>query len=174
VVELQRGQAYREETHLFWVSVGIRVPECQLRSFAPEEDGKKFYHEWQCNLRWTVGEKSKKQNGSYNLRKPVEPMIEDILGRLTTSVLPMFDTLSSRDAILDRRMDYPQLWPRQHMLDSAMITGRRGDVARAIELLLAHGCEVEGADFIDRYPDAKTEPEACLTALAARFNISLE
>lgn len=174
VIELQRGQAYREETHLFWVSVGIRVPECQLRSFAPVADGKRFYHEWQCNLRWTVGERSKKQNGSYNLRKPVEPIIADILARLTSSVLPMFDVLSSRDAILAKRMDYPQLWPMHHLLDSALIAGRRGDIARATELLLAHGCEAEGADFAARYPDAKAEPEACLTALAARFSISLE
>ena len=159
VVELQRGQAYREETHLFWVSVGVRVPECQLRTFAPVADGKRFYHEWQCNLRWTVGERSKKQNGSYNLRKPVEPIIADILARLTSAVLPMY---------------YPQLWPMHHLLDSALIAGRRGDIARATELLLAHGCEAEGADFAARYPDAKAEPEACLTALAARFNISLE
>lgn len=173
VIELQRGQAYREETHLFWVSVGIRVPECQLRSFAPEEDAKRFYHEWQCNLRWTVGERNKKQNGSYNLRKPLEPIMEDILARLTTSVLPMLDTLCSREAILERRMDYPQLWPQRHLLDSALIAGRRGDISRATELLLAHGCEEEGADFVARYPDAGTEPEACLQALAARFYITL-
>lgn len=173
VVEFQRGQAYREETHLFWVSVGIRVPECQLRSFVPEENAKKFYHEWQCNLRWTVGEKSKKQTGAYNLRKPVEPIIADVLARLSTSVLPMFDVLSSRDAILEKRMNYPQLWPQQHLLDSALIAGRRGDMLRATELLLAFGCEVESADFIDRYPDAKEEPAACLPRLAARFNIEM-
>lgn len=174
VIELQRGQAYREETHLFWVSVGLRVPECQLRSFAPVEEAKRYYHEWQCNLRWTVGERGKKHNGSYNLRKPVEPIKEDILARLTSSVLPMFDVLSSRDAILEKRMDYPQLWPVRHLLDSALIAGRRGDVGRATELLLAYGCETEGADFIARCPDAKAEPEACLTALAARFNITLK
>ena len=173
VIELQRGQAYREETHLFWVSVGIRVPECHLRSLAPEENAKKFYHEWQCHLRWTVGEKSKKQTGSYDLRKPLEPIIGDILARLKASVLPMFDVLSSRDAILAHRMDYPQLWPQRHLLDSALIVGRRGDLARAAELLLAHGCETEGAEFAGRYPDAAVEPEACLTALAAHFNILL-
>ena len=174
VIELQRGQAYREETHLFWVSVGIRVPECQLRSFAPAEEAKRFYHEWQCNLRWTVGERSKKQTGAYDLRKPVEPIIGDILARLTGSVLPLFEALSGRDAILARRMDYPQLWPMRHLLDSALIAGRRGDAGRATELLLAHACEVEGADFIAGLPDAKAEPEACLRALAARYSISLE
>lgn len=173
VVEFQRGQAYREETHLFWVSVGIRVPECALRSFVPEENAKKFYHEWQCNLRWTVGEKSKKQTGSYNLRKPVEPIITDVIARLSTSVLPMFDVLNSRDAILEKRMDYPQLWPQQHLLDSALIAGCQGDILRATELLLAHAYEVEGTDFNDRYPDAKEVPEACLSMLAARFNIEL-
>lgn len=173
VIELQRGQAYREETHLFWVNVGIRVPECQLCSFQPEANAKKYYHEYECNLRWTVGEKSKKQTGTYNLRKPVEPIIADILARLNASVLPMLNALISRDAILERRMAYPQLWPQEHLLDSALIAGRRGDLARATELLLAHGCAVESADFISRYPDAQKEPEACLMALAARFSISL-
>lgn len=173
VVELQRGQAYREETHLFWVNVGIRVPECELRSFAPEANAKKYYHEWQCNLRWTVGERSKKKTGEYNLRKPIGPIIEDILTRLNTSVLPMFDTLSSRDAILEKRMNYPQLWPQDMLLDNALIHGRRGDLDKAMELLLAYGCEVESADFIQRYPDAHQDAEACLLALAARFCIDL-
>lgn len=40
VVEIQRGQAYREETHLFWINIGIRVPECVLKSFRPEANAK--------------------------------------------------------------------------------------------------------------------------------------
>jgi len=61
VVELQRGQAYREETHLFWVNAGIRVPECALRTFVPGENTKKYYHEYECSHRWTIGEQSKKK-----------------------------------------------------------------------------------------------------------------
>lgn len=173
VIELQRGQAYLEETHLFWVSVGVRVPECVQRTFSPQESAKKYYHEWQCNLRWTVGEKSKKHNGSYNLRKPVGPIIEDVLMRLNASILPVFDALSSRDTILARRMDYPQLWPQRHLLDSALIVGRRGDLQRAAELLLAHWRETEGADCPDGRPEAVADPLACLPLLAAHFNISL-
>jgi len=171
VVEFQRGQAYREETHLFWVNVGIRVPECALRSFVSEEHPKKYYHEYECNLRWTIGEQSKKKNGVYNLRKPIAPIIEDILAHLNTSVLPMFEVLDHREAIMEQRMKFPQLWPDHHLLDNAMILGRRGEVQQAIELLLTFGCEVEDASFRERYPDALLESQACLQALAARFNI---
>ncbi len=173
VVEIQRGQAYREETHLFWVNVGIRVPECQLRSFAPGENTKKYYHEYECNMRWTLGEESKRKTGVYNLRKPLEPMIEDILHRLEGSALPMFEVLCSRDAILEKRTAYPQLWPNHPLLDSALIYGRRGEVDQAMKQLLAYGCEVESADFRQRYPNMDTEPKACLQALAARFHIDL-
>lgn len=171
VVELQRGQAYREETHLFWICVGIRIPECQLRSFLPEEKPKKYYHEYECNLRWTVGEQSKKKNGSYNLRKPIAPIIEDVLNRLNASVLPMFDALNSREAIIGQRMKYPQLWPNHPLFDHAMIQGRRGHIHQAIKLLLSYGCEIEDEGFRQRYPDAVLEPQRCLERLAARFNI---
>ena len=113
VVELQRGQAYLEQTHLLWVSVGIRVPECQLRTFAPEENAKKYYHEWECSLRYALGEKSKRQSGAYDLRKPLEPIIEDILGRLQTSALPALEALSSR-----RRS-----WPAGRTTRSSIPTG---------------------------------------------------
>lgn len=172
VVEFQRGQAYREETHLFWVNVGIRIPECQLRSFSPEEK-KKYYHEYECNMRWTLGEKSKKKTGEYNLNKPVEPIVEDIVTRLNTSVLPMFDKLNSRAAILEKRKEYPQFWPNHPLLDSALIYGRRGEINQALKLLLAYGCEVESADFPQRYPSIDTDPKACLLALAARFYIDV-
>lgn len=175
VVEIQRGQAYREETHLFWVNVGIRVPECVQHSFHPEANAQRYYHEYQCNMRWTLGEQSKKKTGVYNLRKPVEPMIADILQRLSTSVLPTLEALSSRDAIMAKRRLYPQFsqfLAHHPSFDCAMICGCRGDIQQAIEYLLDYGCAVESADFPSRYPDAQKEPESCLRALASRFNIT--
>lgn len=170
VVELQRGQAYREETHLLWVSVGIRVPECQLRTFAPEENAKKYYHEWECNLRYTLGEKSKKKNGSYDLRKPVEPIIEDILGRLQASVLPALEALSSRDAILACRSDYPQFYSEwMPLLMEAMICGRRGELERAAALFNEHYRTCGDP----RHPQAAQAHRAYLQELAARLGITI-
>lgn len=46
VIHFQLGQAYRGETHLLVVNVGIRVPECVNRQFFPEANPKKYYHEY--------------------------------------------------------------------------------------------------------------------------------
>lgn len=174
VVEFQRGQAYREETHLFWVSAGIRVPECALRSFAPEENPKKYYHEYECNMRWTLGEKSKKKTGEYNLRKPVEQIIEDILTRLNASVLPAFEALSSRDAILAHQMEYPQFYAgRLILLENAMIYGRRGDIAKAEEMLNAHYRTGGDEAHARRYPEVHKAHQASLRELADKLGIRI-
>ena len=55
VINFQCGQSYREETHLMWVNIGIRVPECFLRSFSPDENPKKYYRESECNIRSRLG-----------------------------------------------------------------------------------------------------------------------
>lgn len=174
VVEFQRGQAYREETHLFWVSVGIRVPECALRSFAPEEHPKKYYHEYECNLRWTLGEKSKKKTGEYNLRMPIATIIEDLLMRLNTAVLPMFDMLSSREAILARQEEYQQFNAGcLILLDNAMIYGRRGDTAKAAELFNEHYRTGGDEAYARRYPEVHRAHQASLRELAANLGIEI-
>lgn len=174
VVEIQRGQAYREETHLFWINIGIRLPECVLKSFHPEVNAKKYYHEYQCNMRWTLGEQSKKKTGEYNLRKPLEPMVADIKAKLENVILHVFEVLNSRDSIMAKRHQYPQFsqFVSNHpMFDCAMICGCRGEIQRAIKLLLDYGCEIESDDFPQHYPSAEKDPQACLQALANRFNI---
>lgn len=169
VVELQRGQAYLEQTHLFWVCVGIRIPECALRTFQPVETAK-YHRESECDLRYTLGEKSKKKNGSYDLRKPVEPIIEDILGRLHASVLPAFEALSSREAILARRHDYPQFFVGWlPLLMEAMICGRRGEPDRAAALFSEHYHTCGDP----RYPQAAQAHRASLRELAARLGITI-
>lgn len=174
VVEFQRGQAYREETHLFGVNVGIRVPECQLRSFLPEEKPKKYYHEYECNMRWTLGEKSKKKTGEYDLRRPLEPIMKDILHRLETSVLPMFEVLSSRDAILEKRGSYPQLWPTHlQLLERTMIYGRRGELVKAAECFNAHYRGENDPAFAQRQPEAHRQHQAYLRALADQLGITI-
>lgn len=172
VVEFQRGQAYREETHLFWVSAGIRVPECALRSLVPEENPKKFYHEYECNMRWTLGEKSKKKTGEYDLRKPLNPIVADILHRLEASVLPMFEVLSSRDVILEKRGSYPQLQPSHlYLLENALIYGRRGELEKAAKCFNAHYRGENDPAFVQRQPEAQRQHQEYLRELAEKLGI---
>ena len=68
VVGFQLGQAYRGETHLLWVNVGIRVPECMNHSFSPEETPKKYYHEYDCNIRSRLGLIEGKEEDCFDLQ----------------------------------------------------------------------------------------------------------
>lgn len=68
VIHFQCGQAYREETHLMWVNIGIRVPECMDRVFQPTAPMKKYYHEYECNIRCRLGELDGGRETTYDLR----------------------------------------------------------------------------------------------------------
>lgn len=174
VVAFRRGMAYQEQTHLVWVEVGIRVPECQLRSFRPETPMKAFYDVSQCNMAYVLGEQSKRKTGAYDLRKPTAPIIEDITGRLRASVLPMFEVLASREAILARRREFPQMClGHLVLLEHAMIYGRRGDLDRAAALFGEHyrTCGVD--DRGTPIPDAARAHREYLRELAARLQLPL-
>lgn len=137
VVNFQTGQAYRGETHLLYVDVGIRVPECMNHNFAAEELLKKFYHEYECNIRSRLGEVKGEKESCYDLRKPADSLIPDILEQIQEYVLPVFEALNSRDAILEKRRDYLHFdTMNDHLilLEEAMIYGRRGDLGKASEL----------------------------------------
>ena len=136
VVNFQLGQAYRGETHLLFVNVGIRVPECMTRRFTAEEPKKKYYHEHECNIRSRLGEIEGKRESCYDLRQPTEEITGDIVRQIQTLVLPAFEVLNNRDAILARRREYPQfdqMSRHQILLEEAMIYGRRGETEKAAE-----------------------------------------
>lgn len=141
VIHFQCGQAIRGENHLMWVNIGIRVPECDLRSFQPEQPLKKYYHEYECNLRTRLGTIRAKPEAEYDLRKRTDKIIKDILDQLQTYVLPVFDILNSREAILEKRRDFPLFDTiSSHLiaLEEAMIYGRLGNLDKATELFNAH------------------------------------
>lgn len=146
IIHFQLGQAYRGETHLLVVNVGIRVPECVNRKFSPEANPKKYYHEYDCNIRSRLGEIEGKAVSCYDLRQPVAPITDDILRQIETLVIPTFEILNSREGILARRQDYP-LFDLMNchliLLEEAMIYGRRGDLEKAKETfcLYYHLCE---------------------------------
>ena len=137
LINFQVGQAYRGETHLLFVNVGIRVPECALRSFEREETPRPYYHNYDCNMRSWLGTVEGRKESCYDLRKPAEPIIADILRQIRETVIPVFDKLNSRDAILEKRRDYPQfdvLNRHLILLEEAMIYGRRGEREKAAEV----------------------------------------
>jgi len=134
VVHFQTGPSHRGETHLLFVNLGIRVPECTLRSFTPEENPKKYYREYDCNIRSRLGTVEGKAESCYDLRQPGAAIAEDILRQLRKTVLPAFDKLNSREAILAHRREYPYLdIMNDHLilLEEAMIHGRQGNTALA-------------------------------------------
>lgn len=136
VIHFQCGQAYRDETHLLYVNIGIRVPECSLHSFLPEEPLKKYYHEYDCTIRSRLGTVRGKRESEYDLHKYTDKIIADILFQIQTYVLPVFDILSSRDAILEKRRDFP-LFDTTHshliLLEEAMVYGHLGNLEKATE-----------------------------------------
>ncbi len=137
VVNFQLGQAYLGTTHLLSVNIGIRVSECMRRSYQPEENPKKYYHEYECNLRSRLGEVEGRKEDVYDLRNPTNAITADILHQLKNVVLPVFDVLNSREAILQNRREYPD-FDRFNghliLLEEAMIYGRWGDLKTADQL----------------------------------------
>lgn len=117
------------------VNVGIRIPECAERRFYPDEELKKYYHEYECTLRSRLGQVTGKREKWYDLSKSVDRIVNDITAQLEKIVLPAFDMMKSRESILERRKDYPWLstWGSE-LLDECMIYGRMGDLDRAKEL----------------------------------------
>lgn len=141
VINFQLGQAYRGETHLLFVNVGIRVPECMTRSFVPEETMKKYYHEYECNIRSWLGEIEGKETSCYDLRQSADGIIADILRQIQELIMPVFEMLNSRESILAHRRDYPQfdlLNNHLILLEEAMIYGRRGETEKASETFKLH------------------------------------
>lgn len=135
-ITFQLGQAYLEMNHLLFVNVGIRVPECMTRRFTPEERLKKYYHDYECNIRSRLGRVEGREESCYDLRQPVELIIADILRQILGVVLPVFEVLNSRDAILAHRREYPDFdLMNSHLilLEETMIYGRRGEPDRATE-----------------------------------------
>ena len=141
VINFQCGQAIRGDNHLMWVNIGIRVPECDLRSFQPEDPLKKYYHEYDCTIRTRLGTVRGKAEAEYDLHKPTDKIIKDILSQLQTYVLPVFDILRSREAILEKRRDFPFFdTTNGHLilLEEAMIYGRLSNIEKATERFNMH------------------------------------
>lgn len=141
VIHFQCGQACREETHLMWVNIGIRVPECMDRVFQPAAPMKKYYHEYECNIRCRLGELDGGRETTYDLRGNITQIIQDISQEITGKVIPVLECLSSREAILAHRKEFPnydRLNRHLILLEEALIYGHIGDYPLAKERFAAY------------------------------------
>ena len=137
VVNFQNSAPSKGVYDILWVNLGIRVPECVERTFIITEPLKKYYHEYECNIRTRLGSLVDGKDSFYDLRKNPNKIAADIIKRLDKYVMPVFEALSNRDAILERRTEFArfdQLNNHLILLEEAMIIGRRGDLAQAAHL----------------------------------------
>jgi len=138
VIHFQLGQSHLGYTHLLSVNIGIRIPECMLRSFNPEPEQKKYYPEYACNMRTRLGTVEGKEVAVYDFFSDREWIEQDIVRQIREYVLPAFEELNSREAILEKRRAYPNMDTLNNhliLLEEAMIYGRWGQLEKAQERL---------------------------------------
>ena len=141
VINFQSGLPIKGMSGLLCVNVGIRVPECVERDFHINSEKKKYYHEYDCNIRSRLGTVSGKKEAWYDLRKSTKKIIERIQKEIDEAVLPVFEVLNSRDAILSHRREYSlfdALNSHLILLEESMIYGHLGDTEKAKELFEAY------------------------------------
>ena len=141
VVNFQNGCPSKGVYDILWVNICIRVPECVERKFSIEKPLKKYYHEYECNIRTRLGSLVDGKDTFYDLKKDPYKIGKDIVERLKKFVIPVFEILNSRDAILKRRIEYTLFDQFNHhliLLEEAMIIGRRGDIVEATRLFNAY------------------------------------
>lgn len=145
IIVFHLGQAYRNETHFLTVHLGIRVPECN-EIYSPVKE-KKYYHDYECNIRSSLGNIENRDISCYDLTKSLKPIIDDILRQITNIVIPVYNLLDSREKILDNIQNYPEFDilrnPIVKYRENAVIHMHMGDVEKAnisynesIELLI--------------------------------------
>ena len=124
-----------EPSDKFCVNLGIRIPECAERKFHPVTD-KKYYSEASCTLRSRLGMVSGNGEVWFSITENTEALTKRIIEELDRYVLPVFDVLCSREAILAKRRDYPQMdTMSRHLipLEECFIYGHLGDPEKAGE-----------------------------------------
>ena len=137
VIHFQSGMPSHGMSGLLCVNLGIRIPECSERTFQPRAEKKKYYHEYQCTIRSRLGIVSGKQETWYGLHKKTDKIIKSIIDEIDQYVLPAYEILNSRDAILAHRKDYPLLDNLEHrliLLEECMIYGYLGNIEKAKQL----------------------------------------
>ena len=136
VINFQCGRSISPVSGHLCVNIGVRIPECSERAFQPQTEKKKYYHEYECTIRSRLGIISGKSETWYNLHKKTDKIIKSIIDEIDQYVLPAYEVLKSREAILAYRKDYPLLdnMVSVSLLDECMIYGYLGNIEKAKEL----------------------------------------
>ena len=140
VIHFQSGMPTHGMSGLLCVNIGIRIPECSERTFYPKTEKKNYYHEYECTIRSRLGIVSGKNETWYDLHKKTDKIIKSIIEEMDQYVLPAYEVLSSREAILAHRNEFPLLDDMAHLicLDECMICGYLGNVEKAKQLFEAY------------------------------------
>lgn len=132
VINFQSGMPQHGMRGFLCVNIGIRIPECAECVFHPEEEKKKYYQEYKCNIRSRLGTVSGKKETWYDLQKGADRISKRITDEILKTVIPAFEVLCDRQAILLHRKDYPSFDTMSRiLLDEAMIYGHLGDTKKA-------------------------------------------
>ena len=137
VIHFQSGMPVHGMGGLLCVNLGIRIPECSERIFQPNTEKKKYYHEYECTIRSRLGRVSGQNETWYDLHKKPAKIIDSIIHEIDQYVLPAYEVLNSRDAILAQRRNYPLLDSLNSLLillEESMIYGHLGNIEKAKEL----------------------------------------
>ena len=136
VIHFQSGMPVHGMGGLLCVNLGIRIPECSERTSHPKTEKNKYYHEYECTIRSRLGSVSGKNETWYDLHKKTDKIIRSIIDEIDQYVLPAYKVLSSRDAILAHRKEYPLLDNMVHLvsLEECMIYGYLGNIEKAKQL----------------------------------------
>ena len=119
VINFQNGCPEKEVYGVLWINLGIRVPECA--DFPNEQ--KKYYKEYECNIRCRLDEYIDKRDNPYNLKENPQKTASDIIEKLSERILPIFDVLSSRGNIIKELKNYPEFNSlRNHLADKDIDT----------------------------------------------------
>ena len=119
---------------LMCVNIGIRIPECSERAFHPQAEKKKYYHDYECTIRSRLGSVRGKKDTWYDLHKKTEKITKSIIDEIDQYVLPAYEILNSRDAIIAHRKDYPSIDSFERhliLMDECMIYGHLGNTEKA-------------------------------------------
>lgn len=107
IINFQTGLPKHNLQNYLCVNTGIRIPECEEIN-CEDEENKKYYKEYECTIRSSLGEIKNKKQTWYDLSKNPQKTAEKILKEIKRYVIPAFDILNSREAILAHRREYPQ------------------------------------------------------------------
>lgn len=120
---------------LVCVNTGIRVPECVCRTFHVDDGKDDYYKEYDCNIRSRLETIVSGIDKWYDPKQDPNALGEYYLEQIKKHILPVFDILNSREAILEHRRDYPEFDDFRHLilLEEAMIYGNCGNMEKAAE-----------------------------------------